>query len=521
MDELPDSPASNAHEYSVSEISTALKRTVEETFGNVRVRGEISGYRGPHSSGHAYFALKDERSRIEAVVWKGTFQKLKFRPEEGMEVIATGKLTTYPGSSKYQIVIESLEPAGAGALMALLEERKRRFAAEGLFDAGRKQLLPYLPRVIGVVTSPTGAVIRDIIHRISDRFPLHIVVWPVRVQGETTGAEVANAVAGFNALPEGGAIARPDVIIVARGGGSLEDLWGFNDEAVVRAVAASDIPVISAVGHETDWTLIDLAADVRAPTPTGAAEMAVPVKAELEATLASLGARLRASISRHLDRQRQAVRGAARVLPSPDQLFALPRRRFDETAGRLGRAAAAAGERRRARLAAVRLSPATLERGISEARRHLARAGAHLPKSADALFERRRQRLSAATARLTIEPFARRNAEARRAVDRAAARLPRVVDALLAERRAQLMQTSRLVDTLSVKGVLDRGFALVTREDGTLAKRAAEIGDGARLTLTFADGQKAAVAGDSGAEPAAARAKSARAKPAAGQGSLF
>ncbi|MDP3895323.1 MAG: exodeoxyribonuclease VII large subunit, partial [Mesorhizobium sp.] len=335
MSDQADSPT-NAHEYSVSEISNALKRTVEDNFGNVRVRGEISGYRGPHSSGHAYFSLKDDRARIEAVIWKGTFGKLKFRPEEGMEVIATGKLTTYPGSSKYQIVIESMEPAGAGALMALLEERKRRLAAEGLFDAGRKQLLPFMPAVIGVVTSPTGAVIRDIIHRIADRFPLHIVVWPVRVQGETAGAEVAAAVAGFNAFEPGGPIARPDVIIVARGGGSLEDLWGFNDEIVVRAVAASDIPVISAVGHETDWTLIDYAADVRAPTPTGAAEMAVPVRAELSAALASLGARLAGCMSRGMDRKRQTLRAAARALPSPDQLFALPRRRFDEAAGRLG-----------------------------------------------------------------------------------------------------------------------------------------------------------------------------------------
>ncbi|KAB2863753.1 MAG: exodeoxyribonuclease VII large subunit, partial [Bauldia sp.] len=248
-------PATNAAEYTVSELSGALKRTVEDAFGNVRVRGEISGYRGPHSSGHAYFALKDERARLEAVIWKGTFSRLKFRPEEGMEVIASGKLTTYPGSSKYQIVIESLEPAGAGALMALLEERRRRLAAEGLFDQARKRRPPFMPRVIGVVTSPTGAVIRDIVHRISDRFPLHVVVWPVRVQGETAGAEVAAAVAGFNDLDPLGPIPRPDVLIVARGGGSLEDLWGFNDEAVVRAVAASRIPVISAVGHETDWTL--------------------------------------------------------------------------------------------------------------------------------------------------------------------------------------------------------------------------------------------------------------------------
>ena len=517
-----DSPT-NAHEYSVSEISIALKRTVEDAFGNVRVRGEISGYRGPHSSGHAYFSLKDDRSRIEAVVWKGTFGKLKFRPEEGMEVIATGKLTTYPGSSKYQIVIDNLEPAGAGALMALLEERKRKLAAEGLFDAGRKQLLPFLPRVIGVVTSPTGAVIRDIIHRISDRFPLHVIVWPVRVQGETTGAEVANAVAGFNSLPAGGPIARPDVIIVARGGGSLEDLWGFNDEAVVRAVAASDIPVISAVGHETDWTLIDLAADIRAPTPTGAAEMAVPVKAELEATLASLGARLRSCSSRVLDRKKQALRSAARALPSPDQLFALPRRHFDEVGGRLDRAAAVGAERRRARLAAIRLSPATLERGIAEARRHLARAAVQLPNAVRNATANRRLRLDAATRRLTVEPFARRNTDNRRALERLALRLPRVIDTMLAERRTRLGQATRLVDSLSVKAVLDRGFALVEREDGTLAKRAAEIADGMRLNLRFADGDRSAVAGDGGAPTDLARAKARTgvAKPKADQGSLF
>ncbi|HRP79981.1 MAG TPA: exodeoxyribonuclease VII large subunit, partial [Aquamicrobium sp.] len=311
-------PASNAAEYTVSQLSGALKRTVEDAFGNVRVRGEVSGYRGPHSSGHAYFALKDERSRLEAVIWKGTFSRLKFKPEEGMEVIASGKLTTYPGSSKYQIVIDNLEPAGAGALMALLEERRRRLAAEGLFDTARKRPLPFMPRVIGVVTSPTGAVIRDIVHRISDRFPLHVVVWPVRVQGETAGAEVAAAIAGFNGLDPLGSVPVPDVLIVARGGGSLEDLWGFNDEAVVRAVAASRIPVISAVGHETDWTLIDHAADMRAPTPTGAAELAVPVKADLEATLARLAARLRGCVSRHGERKREALRAVSRALPSID-----------------------------------------------------------------------------------------------------------------------------------------------------------------------------------------------------------
>ncbi|TIP33283.1 MAG: exodeoxyribonuclease VII large subunit, partial [Mesorhizobium sp.] len=235
--------------------------------------------------------------------------------EEGMEVIASGRLTTYPGKSNYQIVIDNLEPAGAGALMALLEERKRRLQAEGLFDAGRKRRLPFMPRVIGVITSPTGSVIRDIIHRIKDRFPLTVLVWPVRVQGDTTAKEVTAAVNGFNALTWDGAIRQPDLLIVARGGGSLEDLWGFNDEGLARAVAASRIPIISAVGHETDWTLVDFVADMRAPTPTGAAEMAVPVKAELEATLANLGARLSACTSRHLDRKRQAVRAAARALP--------------------------------------------------------------------------------------------------------------------------------------------------------------------------------------------------------------
>ncbi|MFC0207865.1 exodeoxyribonuclease VII large subunit, partial [Chelativorans intermedius] len=319
----------NVAEFSVSEISQALKRTVEDAFGHVRVRGEVSGYRGPHASGHCYFALKDERARLEAVIWRGTFSKLRFQPQEGLEVVATGKLSTYPGSSKYQIIIDAIEPAGAGALMALLEERKRKLAAEGLFAQERKRPLPFMPRVIGVVTSPTGAVIRDIIHRITDRFPVHVLVWPVRVQGETTGDEVSAAVAGFNALERDGPIPRPDLLIVARGGGSLEDLWGFNDEAVVRAVAASQIPVISAVGHETDWTLIDLAADRRAPTPTGAAEMAVPVKAELEADLARLAARLKAAISRDVERRRQGLRAVARALPSPDQLFALPRRRFD------------------------------------------------------------------------------------------------------------------------------------------------------------------------------------------------
>src|SRR5450432_3377897 len=268
----------NAPEFTVTELSSALKRTVEDAYGHVRVRGEITGFRGPHSSGHCYFALKDEGAKIEAVIWKGAFARMRIKPEEGLEVIVTGRVTTYPGQSKYQIVVETLEPAGLGALMALLDERKKKLAAEGLFDAARKQLLPFLPQVIGVVTSPTGAVIRDILHRLADRFPRHVVVWPVRVQGDGSAEQVAGAIRGFNALPAAGPIARPDLIIVARGGGSLEDLWSFNEEIVVRAAAESMIPLISAVGHETDITLIDFAADKRAPTPTAAAEMAVPVR---------------------------------------------------------------------------------------------------------------------------------------------------------------------------------------------------------------------------------------------------
>src|SRR5476649_444654 len=322
----------NAPEFTVSELSSALKRTVEEAYGHVRVRGEISGFRGPHSSGHCYFALKDDSAKIEAVIWKGVHGRMKFKPQEGLEVIATGKLTTFPGSSKYQIVIEAIEPAGIGALMALMEERKKKLAAEGLFDEARKQLLPWLPEVIGVVTSPTGAVIRDILHRLQDRFPRRVLVWPVRVQGEGSAEQIAGAIRGFNALPEGGRIPRPDLLIVARGGGSLEDLWSFNEEIVVRAAAESMIPLISAVGHETDVTLIDFAADKRAPTPTAATEMAVPVRADLMAEMAALTARQIGSWQRGMEVRRTELRSAARALPALEDLVAIPRQRLDHAA---------------------------------------------------------------------------------------------------------------------------------------------------------------------------------------------
>ncbi len=518
--------SSNVAEYSVSEISGALKRTVEDTFGHVRVRGEISGYRGPHSSGHAYFALKDDRARLEAVIWRGSMGRLRFKAEEGMEVIATGKLTTYPGSSKYQIVIEQMEPAGAGALMALLEERKRRLAAEGLFDPAAKQLLPFMPRVIGVITSPTGAVIRDIVHRISDRYPLNVVVWPVRVQGETCGPEVAAAVEGFNALPErgpeSGPVPRPDVLIVARGGGSLEDLWGFNDEIVVRAVAASHIPVISAVGHETDWTLIDLAADVRAPTPTGAAEMAVPVKADLVAALASRAARLSAAVTRFLDQKRQGSRAAARALPSADQLLALPRRRFDEAASRLTRALFVSTQKKRVQFEghARQLSPRLLQRRLTEQKRDVALLGQRLPRALEAFLRERRAGFARRADRLSPEPLLRRTELARGAAEQLDRRRDRAVRLLIERVKRRGQELERLMRTLSYESVLERGFAVVFDAEGRPVKRAAAVSGGDALSIRFRDGDVSAVArGEAPAKSTSAKKPSPPGKP--GQGSLF
>src|SRR5438132_6130553 len=364
----------NIPEWTVSELSAALKKTVEDSYGFVRVRGEITGYRGPHSSGHNYFALKDEGAKIDAVIWKGAYGRIRFKPEEGLEVIATGRLTTYPGRSTYQIVIESLEPAGVGALMALLEERKKKLAAEGLFDEARKQLLPFLPAVIGVVTSPTGAVIRDILHRLADRFPRHVLLWPVLVQGEQAAGQIAAAIRGFNALPPDGPVPRPDLLIVARRGGSLEDLWAFNEEIVVRAAAASAIPLISAVGHETDTTLIDHASDRRAPTPTAAAEMAVPVRLDLIAELGGRSARLSGSLARLFDQRRLHLAGLPRGLPDPQDLLGAAAQRLDDRAERLR---LAADRRLRAAqhsldLAASRLRPAVLSADLDRTRARLA-----------------------------------------------------------------------------------------------------------------------------------------------------
>ncbi|GEP11862.1 exodeoxyribonuclease VII large subunit [Methylobacterium gnaphalii] len=436
---------SNAPEWSVGDLASALKRTLEDAFGHVRLRGEISGYRGPHGSGHAYFSLKDGTAKIDAVVWKGVLGRLRQKPKEGLEVLVTGKITTFAGKSSYQIVVDSMEPAGIGAWMALLEERKRLLAAEGLFAPERKRAIPYLPRVIGIVTSPTGAVIRDILHRLQDRFPRPVVVWPVRVQGEGAADEIAAAIRGFNALHPRGNIPRPDVLIVARGGGSIEDLWAFNEEAVVRAAAGSAIPLISAVGHETDTTLIDFVADRRAPTPTGAAEMAVPVRADLLDEIHDLGARQRGTILRRVERERLDLRALVRAMPDPDSFLAAKRQRLD--------------------LAEARLAPAL----AANARDH-------------------RERLTRLTDRLARRSPAVALADARGRLARIDDRPRTALHRMIERRRDRLDALGGLLGALSYRGVLARGYALVREEDGSPVRSASLAGLAPRLQLQFADG---------------------------------
>ncbi|MFO1184386.1 MAG: exodeoxyribonuclease VII large subunit [Bauldia sp.] len=517
--------ASNIAEYTVSEIASAVKRTVEDTFGYVRVRGEISGFKGPHSSGHAYFALKDEKARLEAVIWRQSFNNLRFKPQEGLEVVATGRLTTFPGTSKYQIVIDTLEPAGIGALMALLEERRKKLAAEGLFDAARKKKLPYAPRVIGVVTSPTGAVIRDILHRLRDRFPVHVLLWPVRVQGETAAAEVAVAIAGFNALTGSKALPRPEVLIVARGGGSLEDLWAFNEEVVVRAAAASRIPLISAIGHETDWTLLDHVADLRAPTPTAAAELAVPVRSELLANLDGAARRLSGGIARTLDAGRRDLRSAARLLPSPDDLLGIPRRRLDEAAARLGRSLQANTLAHRAMLqrAVAGLSVASLRRGVERLRERAAAASGRLDTALAAHAERKRAALTLQTRRLRLEPIAERARQARLRVGETGDRMRRAIDLSLDKAWDRLESLEKLLAaySFSKENVLARGYALVSGPDGTPLRSAAEARSGMALDIEFADGRVAAIAQSSAATPKPRPRRRRVPGEGGGQGQLF
>ncbi len=437
-----DAPGDNAPPLSVSELSARLKRTVEDRFGHVKLRGEISGFKRA-ASGHVYLALKDESAVIDGVMWKGGAGRLAFAPADGVEVIATGKLTTYPGRSKYQIVIERMELAGEGALMQLLEKLKQKLAAEGLFAAERKVPLPFLPKVIGVVTSPTGAVIRDILHRLADRCPTHVLVWPVLVQGEGAAGQIAAAVRGFDAIPADGPVPRPDLVIVARGGGSIEDLWAFNEEAVVRAVADCSIPIISAVGHETDTTLCDFAADVRAPTPTAAAEIAVPVRADLMALLTEQGLRAQRAVRRGAAQARERLEVQMRLMPAPDALLETQRQRADDLGERLGRG---------------------LLHRVTGARGRLAeKAGALRPALLGQRIMRERQRIDAL--RLRPELLTRRLTDATTALDR----------------------LWRLAASLDPKRPPRPGFALVTGKGGfvTSANMARQVGI---MSLTFIDG---------------------------------
>ena len=487
-----DRPGTNAHEFTVSELSGAVRRSIEDQFGRVRVRAEIGRVSRP-GSGHLYFDLKDDRAVLAAVTWKGQAARLAHRPEEGMEVIATGRLTTFPGQSKYQMIVDQIEPAGAGALMAMLERRRKALAEEGLFDEGRKRALPYLPRVIGVVTSPSGAVIRDILHRLRDRFPTHVVIWPVAVQGEACAGQVAAAIRGFNALPEGGPVARPDLLIVARGGGSLEDLWGFNEEIVVRAAAESRIPLISAVGHETDTTLIDFAADRRAPTPTAAAEIAVPVRADLSARLADSGARMARASARMIDRPRQRLRDLARAMGRPAALTDGARQRLDIQGARLEPALRQLVRGRRDRLAA-RPIPAALLRQHAAAKRHgLDRAAARLDAARLRRLERPRDRVGQLAERLEaslrrMAATARRDLATRqRALAQMAARLETAHARALRTRRDALARLDRMRQTLGYKETLRRGFAVVHGPEGVLTD-AAQAARTPQFRVEFHDG---------------------------------
>jgi exodeoxyribonuclease VII large subunit len=484
----------NLPEYTVSELSTALKRRIEESFSYVRVRGEISGFKR-HSSGHCYLALKDADAVLDAVCWRGTALRLTVKPEDGMEVVCTGRLTTFPGRSKYQLVIDTMELAGVGALLKLLEERKQRLAAEGLFAEGRKKKLPFLPTVIGVVTSPTGAVIRDILHRLADRFPRHVLLWPVAVQGDGAAAQVAAAIAGFNAIAPGGPVPRPDLLIVARGGGSLEDLMPFNEEIVVRAAAASAIPLISAVGHETDTTLIDFASDRRAPTPSAAAEMAVPVRLDLRAEMAAKAGRLSGGLARFFADRRMRLEGLARGLPEPLALIGAKAQLLDDRVERLGFAFTSRlrfwrGEvaTLAARLRHPRQQIDEKRRSLDESAKRAARAFGHF-----IALERRRiaglaERLRADVLRGEIERSRRRFADFPPRLDGAAGRL-------LGHRHDLLDSVGRRLDSLSPLDVLRRGYAVVLDAKRDVITSAAAIADDQSLTIGFHDGEVQATSG--------------------------
>ncbi len=489
IDDPSDNPASNAYEFSVSELAFTLKRAIEEQFGRVRVRGEL-GRVTIAKSGHCYLDIKDDKAVINSIIWKGVMGRLSMRPEEGMEVVCEGKLSTYPGRSNYQLIIESMELAGAGALMALFEKRKKTLAAEGLFDKSRKQDLPFMPRTIGVVTSPTGAVIRDILHRIMDRFPTHVIVWPVLVQGDKAAEQIAAAITGFN---HADGFVRPDVLIVARGGGSLEDLWCFNEEIVVRAVAASRIPLISAVGHETDWTLIDYAADYRAPTPTGAAEVAVPVCREWLETVQDYGLRLDRALRRHMTDKDKALKAAR--LPRLSNILAAPQQRLDLAIARLPSPKQLFDPlQKRLDLTMARMPQ--LQYLLQPLAHKLDRARLPVPAQ---LLKPHQQGFASLHKRFSAEAVKRQISRHDEQLNRIGVQLKRSQAHILQNHTARLGETAKLLEAYSHKGVLSRGYALVTDSKAQVIRshRAGKTGE--RVTLTFADGTRAAILSQSDA----------------------
>ena len=490
MDLLDDpAPGQNTPEFTVSEISGAVKRTLEGEFGRVRVRGEVSRVIKARS-GHMYYDIKDDRNQLSCTTWKGQVAKLGVIPEEGLEVVVTGRITAYGAQSKYNMNVDEVAVAGKGALMALLEKRKKQLAGEGLFDTARKKPLPYLPEIIGVVTSPTGAVIRDILHRLRDRFPRKVLIWPVAVQGEKCAPEVAAAIAGFNALAPGGALPRPDLIIVARGGGSVEDLWGFNEEIVARAAAGSDIPLISAVGHETDTTLIDFVSDKRAPTPTAAAELAVPVRHELIAWVEQQDARMRQALSQGLTRRDQRLRDVARALPRPDSLLESPRQLVDTRGARLAPALMSGVQRRKIRLADVSgsLRPGMLTRALQAEDRQVKDKAARLRPALMRALSTKTEQLETRARRYRPAVLEQDYRRKKQHFDDVVQRLGKVGEHNLDGARRKLDALGRLNETLSYKATLARGFAVV-RSEGAVVTDSKTAKTASSLEIQFADGR--------------------------------
>jgi exodeoxyribonuclease VII large subunit len=494
MDLFEDKPGDNAPEFTVSEISGAIKRVIEGEFGRVRVRGEV-GRVFRARSGHLYYDIKDDRNVLSCTTWKGQIDQLSVMPEEGLEVVVTGRLTTFGAQSKYNMNVDEMAVAGQGALMAMLEKRKKALEAEGLFAAERKKPLPFLPEIIGVVTSPSGAVIRDILHRLRDRFPRKVLIWPVAVQGQSCAPEVANAIRGFNHLTPGGALPRPDVIIVARGGGSIEDLWGFNEEIVARAAAESAIPLISAVGHETDTTLIDYVSDRRAPTPTAAAEMAVPVRRDLMVWLREQEARLARGVTQGVERRRQRLSDLSRILPKPQALLNDPRQRLDRAEERLAQSLTRMVQKKRAELAlhAGAIRPSLLRGRIDTETRRLDDRAARLQPGLTRAVERKRDRLGGVLARLRPQPLRERVALQRRDLERVTPRLKKASDRRLATLTDRLSALSRMHQSLGYQATLARGYAVVHKGERVITSAANATG---RLEIEFGDGRVEAEAGD-------------------------